>query len=89
MHWDILQLTCTYRLSIALSFHRCDLAPQMTGILGYKAYRCLNSSRFVLAMLSVLRLAMVALLIVSLSRLNVPRRLSGLYHGFFRFSITC
>lgn len=49
----------------------------MTGILGYKAYRCLDSSRLVLAILVVLRVTMIVLMSVSLSRLKVSRRLSG------------
>lgn len=49
----------------------------MTGILGYKAYRCLDSSRIVLAILVVLRVTMIVLMGVSLSRLKVSRRLSG------------
>lgn len=49
----------------------------MTGILGYKAYRCLNSSRFVLAVLSILRTSMVGLLVANVIKSRVPRRLSG------------
>ena len=53
----------------------------MTGILGYKAYRCLDSSRVVLTILVLLRLSMIVLLVISMTRLSVSRRLSGKWYN--------
>lgn len=49
----------------------------MTGILGTKAYRCLNSSRVVLLILAILRLAILALMGLDLAQYQGRRRLSG------------
>lgn len=49
----------------------------MTGILGIKAYRYLNNSRFVLAVLSLLRTAMLILMVLALTEFEATRRLSG------------
>ena len=49
----------------------------MTGILGIKAYRCLNSSRIVILVLAVLRTAMIVLFILNLVGYKASRRLSG------------
>ena len=51
----------------------------MTGILGIKAYRCLNNSRFVLVILAILRTAMIILCILDLTDYRASRRLSGEY----------
>ncbi|CAL1696081.1 unnamed protein product [Somion occarium] len=61
-----------FRVAISLSYSLL-----MTGILGIKAYRCLNSSRIVLTVLITLRMAMLALLGVDASSYRGLRRLSG------------
>ncbi|TCD66368.1 hypothetical protein EIP91_001417 [Steccherinum ochraceum] len=48
----------------------------MTGILGFKAYRCLNNSWFVAVVLITLRIAIFTVLALDLSRLRSDRRLS-------------
>ena len=50
---------------------------QMTGILGVKAYKCLDNSRIVLLVLTTLRVTMVTLVILDLVRYRGDRRLSG------------
>ncbi|KAH8100620.1 hypothetical protein BXZ70DRAFT_938071 [Cristinia sonorae] len=52
-------------------------ATLMTGILGVKAYRCLNNSRIVAITLVALRLAIFTMLAFDLSRLRSRRRLSA------------
>lgn len=49
----------------------------MTGIMGIKAYRCLNNARVVLLVLAILRTTSVGLLILGFTRLDAIRRLSG------------
>ncbi|KAJ3554697.1 hypothetical protein NM688_g2969 [Phlebia brevispora] len=49
----------------------------MTGILGIKAYRCLNNSRLVLAVLVTLRTAMLILMVLDITKYRASRRLSG------------
>ncbi|OCH96527.1 hypothetical protein OBBRIDRAFT_787084 [Obba rivulosa] len=49
----------------------------MTGVLGFKAYRCLSDTRVVPAILAPLRLAMLCLLGITLSRYRGVRGLSG------------
>ncbi|KAK7694521.1 hypothetical protein QCA50_001707 [Cerrena zonata] len=73
----IQSLHCTpigfvFRIGITLSYTLL-----MTGILGTKAYRCLNSSRVVLLILVILRLTMLALMGLDLSQYRGRRRLSG------------
>ncbi|KAI0079570.1 hypothetical protein K474DRAFT_1617326 [Panus rudis PR-1116 ss-1] len=49
----------------------------ITGILGIKAYRCLNNSYVVLAVLTLLRTAMIVLLCLDIAQFRGFRRLSG------------
>ncbi|KAL4243540.1 hypothetical protein ABKN59_001109 [Abortiporus biennis] len=49
----------------------------MTGILGIKAYRCLDNSRYVLVLLTGFRTSMIALLVLDLTKYHGIRRLSG------------
>ena len=57
----------------------------MTGILGTKAYRCLNSSRIVLAVLVILRLTTLGLTGLDLSQYRGRRRLSGRFELVSKF----
>lgn len=49
----------------------------MTGILGFKAYRCLNNCRIIAVALGTLRVAIFTMLALDLSRLQSVRRLSS------------
>ena len=49
----------------------------VTGILGVKAYRCLDSLRVVLVGLALLRSTSVVLMIVDVANLDAGRRLAG------------
>ncbi|EMD41768.1 hypothetical protein CERSUDRAFT_90344 [Gelatoporia subvermispora B] len=49
----------------------------MTGILGFKAYRCLSDTKLVPAVLAPLRLSMLSLMAVDISRYRGVRRISG------------
>lgn len=50
---------------------------QMTGVLGTKAYRCLDNSKYVLIGLAVIRTTTIALIILDLIKLTAVRRISG------------
>ena len=50
---------------------------QVTGILGIKAYRCLNNSRLIAIILVVLRVGILVMLGLDLSRVRAMRRLSS------------
>lgn len=54
-----------------------SLSLLVTGILGVKAYRCLDSSKVVLVGLVFLRTASVAFMILDLINLEAERRLGG------------
>ena len=54
-----------------------SLSLLVTGTLGIKAYRCLDSSRVVLVGLVLLRSAGVALVILDVINLDAGRRLAG------------
>ncbi|KIP12582.1 hypothetical protein PHLGIDRAFT_262280 [Phlebiopsis gigantea 11061_1 CR5-6] len=69
--------SCNVTSFVLLISSGASISLLMTGILGYKAYRCLNNSRIVLVVLALLRSTMIALLIVCLTRLDVSRRISG------------
>ena len=51
--------------------------PQITAILGLKAYRCLNRSRLVLVVLALLQLAIFVLFFLDLPNVRSDRLLSG------------
>lgn len=52
----------------------------MTGILGVKAYRCLDNSRFVLVMLVLFRCASTAMAVLDMQVVRGIRMLSGEYY---------
>lgn len=54
-----------------------SLSLLVTGILGVKAYRCLDSSNVVLAGLALLRTAGVILIVLDAINLDVGRGLAG------------
>ncbi|KAJ7169679.1 hypothetical protein C8R46DRAFT_994049 [Mycena filopes] len=70
-------LDCTAVMSVASTTTGISLALLMTGVLGLKAYRCLDSSRFVLLVLGTFFCASTALLGLQLASIRGARRLSG------------
>jgi len=70
-------LDCTAVLGVAGGSTGIALALLMSGILGLKAYRCLDSSRVVLFILIALCGASTSFLILHLASLTGVRRLSG------------
>lgn len=55
-----------------------DLYLQLSGILGVKAYKCLDDSRWVLAIISVLQAASSSLVLADMFRLQTQRTLVGM-----------
>ena len=51
--------------------------PQLSGILGLKAYRCLNNSKFVLAVVILLQVTSSVFVLLDLSHIQATRRLSS------------
>lgn len=49
----------------------------VTGVLGVKAYRCLDSSKVVLVALILLRSTSTALMVLDVINLDAERRLAG------------
>jgi len=70
-------LDCTAVMSVASATTGISLAILMTGVLGLKAYRCLDSSRLVLVVLIAFFCASSAFLVLQLGSINGVRRLSG------------
>ncbi|KAJ7786099.1 hypothetical protein B0H16DRAFT_17640 [Mycena metata] len=70
-------LNCTAVLSVSSTATGISLALLMSGVLGLKAYRCLDSSRFVLVVLAGFFCASTALLGLQLTSLRGVHRLSG------------
>jgi hypothetical protein len=70
-------LNCTAVMSVASTTTGISLALLMTGVLGLKAYRCLDSSRLVLLVLVAFFCASSAFLVLQLSSIHGVRRLSG------------
>ncbi|KAI0348654.1 hypothetical protein BDW22DRAFT_112554 [Trametopsis cervina] len=68
---------CHVMTTIVVIFVGISYSLMMTGILGFKAYRCLNSSRLVLVAIAVLRMALLGLLVAEVIELTPHRRLSG------------
>jgi len=65
-----IELVSTITNFLSLSF-------LVTGILGVKAYRCLDNSKVVLAGLVLLRSTSVGLMIIDMANLDAGRRLAG------------
>ncbi|KAG8817272.1 hypothetical protein FRC17_011315 [Serendipita sp. 399] len=55
------------------------LASQITGILGLKAYRCLNKSRFILVIVWILQICIFVLFALDIRGIDSPRRISVTY----------
>ena len=51
----------------------------MTGILGFKAYRVLDSSKLILIVLGAFRVAITIFMLIYLAKSRFTRRLSGLF----------
>ncbi|KAF7320250.1 hypothetical protein MKEN_00809600 [Mycena kentingensis (nom. inval.)] len=70
-------LDCTAVVGVADGTTGFALALLMSGILGLKAYRCLDSSRCILLVLIALFAASTSFLVLHLSSISGMRRLSG------------
>ncbi|KAJ7107633.1 hypothetical protein C8R43DRAFT_1044731 [Mycena crocata] len=71
------RLNCTAVMSVASAATGVSLALLMSGVLGLKAYRCLDSSRIVLFVLAAFFCASSAFLVLQLASIRGLRRLSG------------
>ncbi|KAJ7492822.1 hypothetical protein FB451DRAFT_1219666 [Mycena latifolia] len=70
-------LDCTAVMTVASAATGVSLMLLMTGVLGLKAYRCLDSSRVVLLVLIAFFVASSAFLVLQLESIRGLRRLSG------------
>ncbi|KAG0709010.1 hypothetical protein DFH29DRAFT_1036413 [Suillus ampliporus] len=70
-------IDCKVIMRVAVASGGTSLSLLITGILGVKAYRCLDSSRFVLVVLVSLRTAALVLLVLDLVAINSFRSLAG------------
>lgn len=70
-------VNCTIAAYFATIGALLSLSILITGILGFKAYRCLENSRVVLAVLGLIRLSAIAVVGLMLSKMTGYRRLSG------------
>ncbi|KAG1833957.1 hypothetical protein EV424DRAFT_1532781 [Suillus variegatus] len=68
---------CKIMMRIAVATAGISFSLLMSGILGVKAYRCLDNSRLVLVVLVALRTAAIVLLVLDLASLNSYRSLTG------------
>ncbi|KAJ7655028.1 hypothetical protein DFH06DRAFT_1201382 [Mycena polygramma] len=72
-----LRLNCTAIMTVASTTTGISLALLMSGVLGLKAYRCLDSSRVVLLVLVAFFCASSTFLVLQLGSIRGQRRLSG------------
>ncbi|KAF7339823.1 hypothetical protein MVEN_01898900 [Mycena venus] len=72
-----IHLNCTAVITVASTTTGISLALLMTGVLGLKAYRCLDNSRLVLLVLVAFFCASSAFLVLQLSSIHGVHRLSG------------
>lgn len=70
-------IDCKLVLRIALASAGASFSLLITGILGVKAYRCLDNSRLVLVVLVALRTAAIVLLAIDLASLDSQRSVTG------------
>ncbi|KIK47315.1 hypothetical protein CY34DRAFT_799474, partial [Suillus luteus UH-Slu-Lm8-n1] len=70
-------LDCNLVLRIAVASAGTSFSLLITGILGVKAYRCLDNSRLVLVVLVALRTAAIVLLAIDLASLDSYRSITG------------
>lgn len=70
-------IDCKLVLRIALASAGTSFSLLITGILGVKAYRCLDNSRLVLVVLVALRTAAIVLLAIDLASLDSQRSVTG------------
>ncbi|KAG2061993.1 hypothetical protein BDR06DRAFT_1016013 [Suillus hirtellus] len=70
-------LDCKIIMRLAVATAGISFSLLMSGILGVKAYRCLDNSRLVLVVLVALRTAAIVLLALDLASLNSYRSLAG------------
>lgn len=70
-------LDCKLILRLSVACAGASFSLLVTGILGVKAYRCLDNSRLVLVVLVALRTAATVLLAIDLASLDSYRSLSG------------
>ncbi|KAG2159575.1 uncharacterized protein EDB93DRAFT_1244367 [Suillus bovinus] len=68
---------CKIIMRISVATAGLSFSLLISGIIGVKAYRCLNNSRLVLVVLVALRTAAIVLLALDLASLNSRRSLSG------------
>ncbi|KAJ7706396.1 hypothetical protein B0H17DRAFT_1037023 [Mycena rosella] len=71
------QIDCTAAMTVASATTGVSLTLLMSGVLGLKAYRCLDSSRVVLLVLLAFFFASSTLLVLQLASIRGLRRLSG------------
>ncbi|KAF8587262.1 hypothetical protein K439DRAFT_832018 [Ramaria rubella] len=88
------KVNCTIIYMMSLVFIALSLSFLITGILGIKAYRCLDRSRVVLTVVSILQAATTVLLCFDASRLRSHRLSSGNCtvtgpNGYFPFVPIC
>ncbi|KAG1773180.1 hypothetical protein EDD22DRAFT_859310 [Suillus occidentalis] len=72
-----LNMDCKLILRIAVASGGTSFSLLITGILGVKAYRCLDNSRLVLVVLVALRTAAIVLLAIDLASLDSHRSVTG------------
>ncbi|KAG5654770.1 hypothetical protein H0H81_003778 [Sphagnurus paluster] len=75
--WFNRNLNCTFVVTMSCVITAVSLALLITGILGVKAYRCLNDSRIVLIVLSIFQVGSAAVIAMDAVSTRAERRPSG------------